>query len=216
MRFKLSLVLVAILPVGALAPACTGSGTSTIGQHITCETEPGTGVILSCEPGDGSGSGTCEDVDTDGDGEPHDEGTPTPIARTADGGGGSDDGSDHEQGDSDDDGIPDSEDCDEHPGEDGDADADLPYDVKPQLGATTNPVVDAFMEKSGAVPASFTVDMNGASWRATEIQSSTPFVVTADDCSHAGNRDVGRDRVFVMWDGTNSTQTDHLDIRYCD
>src|SRR4051794_9663411 len=112
---KLSILLGAM----ASAAACTGSGTSTIGQHITCETEPGTGVILSCEPGEGSGSGTCEDVDTDGDGEPHDEGTPTPIARTADGGGGSDDGSDNDA-DSDDDGIPDADDCDEHPGEDGD------------------------------------------------------------------------------------------------
>lgn len=40
--------------------------------------------------------------------------------------------------------------------------------------------------------------------------------MTDADCTHVGNRDVGRDRVVVTWTNANgSTQSDHLDIRYC-
>jgi hypothetical protein len=56
-----------------LASACAPN-TSTIGQHITCDVDPNTGVIARCQPGDGSGGpSTCEDIDEDGDGEPSDE-----------------------------------------------------------------------------------------------------------------------------------------------
>jgi hypothetical protein len=58
--------------------------------------------------------------------------------------------------------------------------------------------------------------MTGGSWRLTRRKRAS-FVVTQDDCDHAGNRDTGRDRVFVTWTtATGGTATDHLDIRYCD
>jgi hypothetical protein len=112
--------------------------------------------------------------------------------------------------------IPDDEDCDHHPGEDhdgDDGDVDLPYDIRPALGATTTPIVDAF-EEEGAQPAEI-VSVTGATWRLAELQAGTSFVVTASDCDHAGNRDVGRDRVVVTWKNADgSTHSDHLDIRY--
>jgi hypothetical protein len=51
----------------------------------------------------------------------------------------------------------------------------------------------------------------------SKLQAGTPFLVSEDDCTHAGNRDVGRDRVIVTWQDTaaSATQSDHLDIRYC-
>jgi hypothetical protein len=141
----------------------------------------------------------------DGDGEPHDTGVTVFTA---------------EPGDMDGDGVPDSDDCDNHPGEDNNPDqgADLPYDVKPQLGQTSTPVVDAFLENGTVVPTIVSVTMDGGgSWRLTELQNSTPFVVTQDDCDHQGNRDIGRDRVIVTWQNTDgSTSSDHLDIRYCE
>ena len=207
--------------------ACTGADhLSTKGQTITCTTDPGTGVILRCAPGtpgspagtvtegsggsgtetgSGSGGSTCTDVDEDGDGEPHDVG----VAKLA-----------PETGDADGDGVPDSDDCDEHPGEDDSPEgADLPYDVKPQLGQTATPIADAFREENpgATVPTILGVTMDGGSWRLTELQAGTPFVVTQDDCNHVGNRDIGRDRVFVTWQNPGgATSTDHLDIRYCE
>jgi hypothetical protein len=205
-----SKLLITLLPFGLLAAGCGGSEVSSTGQMITCDTDPGTGVILRCVPGGGSGTGTCTDVDEDGDGEPHDEGT---ILRTAPGD--PDDGDD-----SDDDGVPDEEDCDEQPGEDdcdSDGGVDLPYDVKPELGATTTPIMDAFLEKGQAPASIVSVTLEGGSWRLPELQAGTPFVVTEDDCSHAGNRDAGRDRVVVTWENADgSTESDHLDIRYCE
>src|SRR4051812_47529071 len=61
------------IPFAALLIACSSTQTSTKGQLITCTTDPGTGVVLRCQPGggDGSGSNTCTDVDEDGDGDPH-------------------------------------------------------------------------------------------------------------------------------------------------
>ena len=187
----------------ALVAACSGSEhTSSQGQMISCTTDPGTGVILRCAPGDnGGGQNTCKDIDEDGDGEPHD--TNTVFA--------SDD-----PNDDDGDGIPNDEDCDNHPGEDNDRDGELPYDVKPQLGSTATPILDAFAERGGTAPTIVSVTMDGGTWRLTELQNSTPFVVTNDDCTHDGNRDVGRDRVFVTWQTTTGTATDHLDIRYCE
>ena len=223
LRTTLSLTLVALLPFGVLAPGCSPS-TATKGQLITCTTDPGTGAILRCEPatgsstgsgsGGGSGAGTCQDIDEDGDGEPHDDGDDTggtPVLSR----GGSDDGDDHDQGDHDHDGIPDDDDCDEHAGEDAHRE-DLPYDVRPQLGATTSPILDAFAARGGKAPEILSITMEGGSWRLAELKAGTAFVVTQDDCNHAGNRSTGRDRVFVTWKNADASQsTDHLDIRYC-
>lgn len=209
---SLSLLLITIVPVGALAPACTSDTTGSAGQTITCTTDPGTGVVLRCEPGDQQGDHTCTDVDEDGDGEPHDV-PPGPAKRA-------DDGASHD-GDDDDDGIPDDQDCDHQPGEDdcdGDdgSDVDLPYDIAPQLGETVRPIIDAFAAE-GAQPASIdAVSLDGGGWRLAELQAGTAFTVTADDCAHTGNRDLGRDRVIVSWTNADgSTHADHLDIRYC-
>ena len=205
--------------------ACTAPSTSSKGQMITCTTDPGTGVITNCETGSGSGSGSnqCQDIDEDGDGEPHDGSGDTGSGSDDHGGsanfaapdnGG--DGSGHE-GDSDGDGIPDDQDCDNHPGEDNNPRPDLPYDVRPALGSTARPIQDAFAEK-GVQPAAIdSVAMDGGTWRLAELQAGTAFLVTEDDCTHAGNRDVGRDRVIVTWRDTTAaaTQSDHLDIRYC-
>jgi hypothetical protein len=205
---KLSLALVSILPFGMLA--CSGGDKlGQKGQLITCQTDPGTGVILSCEPGGGGGSGTCTDVDEDGDGDPHDDdgGTSPSFTGRPDHGG---DDADDDDGD----GVPNSEDCDNHPGEDGDGGGGLPYDVRPALGSTTAPVKDAFAA-AGGQPAAI-LSVTGATWRAAELSAGTSFVVTQDDCNHAGNRDTCRDRVIVTWMNSNgTTSADHLDIRYC-
>jgi hypothetical protein len=215
LRSHLSLTLMALLPVGVLA--CSSDHTATKGQLITCTTDPTTGAISRCEPGGGSagsgaGSGTCQDVDEDGDGDPHDEADDDSGKHASASGDteGDTDGDDHDG-----DGISDDRDCDEHAGEDGMRDG-LPYDVRPQLGQTTRPVIDAFTARGGAVPATYTVAMSGGNWRLTELQAGTAFAVTQDDCDHAGNRDRGRDRVVVTWTNADQTQaSDHLDIRYC-
>ncbi len=207
------------LLAGLFVAACSSSSTSSTGQMITCSTDLRTGVITSCEQGDGSGSGTCHDIDEDGDGDPHD---------TNDDHDGSADDSGHHGGnltapddhdtDSDGDGIPDSDDCDSHHGEDDDAGDELPYDVRPALGATTQPIQEAFAAKGGGQPFAIdSITMEGGTWRLAELQAGTAFLVTEDDCNHPGNRDAGRDRVVVTWrdDATSTTQSDHLDIRYC-
>ena len=213
LRSMLSCTLVAVLPVGVLAPGCSSS-TGSQGQLITCTTDPGTGVIERCEPGGGSGAGTCQDIDEDGDGEPHDNGDDDqPIEATADRHGG--DGDSDDDDDRDGDGIDDDHDCDERPGEDADRE-ELPYDVRPQLGSTTRPIIDAFAERGGQLPEIVSITMAGSSWRLTELRAGTAFVVTKADCDHAGNRDTGRDRVVVTWKtASGSTASDHLDIRYC-
>lgn len=216
-RLHLAIVLSALLPVAALG-ACTTDATGTAGEMITCTADPDTGVITGCQPGDDGGA--CVDVDEDGDGDCHDD--PTVIGRTLDDDSAGDDHGGGSAGDDDGDGVPNDRDCDERPGEDGDDDhgngqAELPYDVKPQLGETVTPIADAFAAE-GVAPASIDdVVFEGGSWRAAELQSGTPFVVTADDCAHAGNRDVGRDRVIVTWTNADGTSaSDHLDIRYCE
>lgn len=205
-----SVVLIALLPVAALAPACSEK-LGTKGQLITCTTDPDSGVITRCEPGDGGGgSDSCQDIDEDGNGIPR-EADDTDCDTDSDG-----------DSDSDSDGIPDVEDCDEQPGEDeceDEGEADLPYDVRPKLGDTTRPIVDAFAEEnSGPSPAILKITFDGGgSWRRAELEAGTAFVVTQADCDHSGNRDTGRDRVFITWRNANgSTSTDHLDIRYCD
>lgn len=211
MKSKLSLFLVAILP------ACTGGNTSSVGQQITCQTDPGTGVVLSCQPGGGDGgANTCTDIDEDGDGEPHDDMDDANDDHSSSFGGGSGSSDDSaDDGDDDHDGIDDDHDCDHHPGEDDDGDdAGLPYDIRPALGSTTNPVADAFASQ-GAQPTAI-LSVTGATWRSAELAAGTPFVVTDADCSHAGNRDLGRDRVIVTWaTADGATHSDHLDIRYC-
>jgi hypothetical protein len=225
-----SLILVSILPAGAIAVGCSSSTspeTASKGQLITCTTDPGSGVILRCDPPggtDGSGASSCEDIDEDGDGEPHDVGDDDPHQAAH----GADDGSDHDgtddhgggtttgtPGDRDGDGIPDDRDCDDRPGEDAERGA-LPYDIRPATGATTQPILDAFAERGGQAPTIVSVTMDGGTWRLAELQAGTSFVVTQDDCSHAGNHGTGRDRVFVTWTNADqTTSTDHLDIRYC-
>jgi hypothetical protein len=213
LRTHLSLSLMAVLPLGVLAPACSSDNTATRGQAITCTTDPGTGVILRCEPGTGSGSGsgsnTCQDIDEDGDGDPHDEADDDSGHHGASLDGSSE-GEDHDG-----DGIEDDHDCDEHAGEDGMRDG-LPYDVRPGLGASTRPIADAFTVR-GTQPAEIvSISMSGGNWRLAELQAGTAFVVTKEDCDHAGNRDTGRDRVVVTWKNADGTQSsDHLDIRYC-
>jgi hypothetical protein len=194
----------------ALVASCSSSDSlGTKGQLITCETDPGTDVILSCHPGesDDGDSHSCNDIDEDGDGQPNDN---NPTIRSG--------GDDDTSGDSDDDGVDDNDDCDEHPGGDDDddhGDVDLPYDIKMKRGDTYTPVVDAFAEK-GAQPAQI-ISITGATWRASELAAGTPFAITQADCDHAGNRDQGRDRVIVRWKNADgSSQSDHLDLRYCD
>jgi hypothetical protein len=197
--------LATLIPAALVAACSGGANTSSTAQEITCTTDPSTGVVLQCASGSGSGgSNECHDMDTDGDGEPHDVDHADQVGT--------------DPNDDDGDGIPNDQDCDEHPGEDHDKDGgQLPYDVRPQLGSTTTPIVDAFKENGGTVPTIVSVSMDGGSWRLAELQAGTAFVVTQDDCNHAGNRDVGRDRVIVTWKLTDgSTDSDHLDIRYCD
>jgi hypothetical protein len=167
----------------------TGSGSGTTG------TGSGSAVIMLVVPDHGGDDGSASDNDTDeGDGVcEHD--MPDGCS-----GEGSDDGG--------------------HDGDGGGAqEADLPYDVKPQLGATATPILDAFKSNgAGVVPTAIVnVTMDAPNWRLTELQNSTPFVVTADDCSHIGNSGAaGRDRVFVTWTNADgSTDIDHLDIEYC-
>ena len=50
---RLQIVLAALVPAFVVA-GCSDQ-LSTAGQHITCTTDPGTEVILRCEPGDGTG-----------------------------------------------------------------------------------------------------------------------------------------------------------------
>ena len=187
--------------------------TNTAEQMIMCETDPDSGVVLRCEPGTGDGGeDRCTDVDEDGDGWPTDEtpgGGGTTVGFTGEGSG----SGGHGDYDSDHDGVPDEEDCDEHPGE-----VDLPYDIRPMLGQTLKPIRAAFDEKGAQPAALVSVTMeDGGTWRFTELSNDTEFTVTQADCDHEGNRDVGRDRVFVTWRNVDgSTETDHLDIRYCD
>jgi len=167
---------------------CTGSGSGS-GSGSGIGSGSGSGIVIGVvAPKDGSDDGSDDNDSAGGDGSD----TGDAVCEhdfPEDGCAGGDDGGGHE--------------------------AKLPYDVKPQLGATATPILDAFAAENAVVPTIVSVTDDGG-WRLTELQNSTPFVVTQDDCSHQGNRDVGRDRVIVTWknpDGT--TQTDHLDIRYC-
>lgn len=118
----LALALAAALPLGALAPGCTSTDTSTVGQRITC-IDNGAGPT-NCQPaGNSAGSGnTCDDIDEDGDGEPHDDGEDAEDGledeTVADR---DDDGvTDIDDDDDDGDGISDDRDCDRRAGGDDD------------------------------------------------------------------------------------------------
>jgi hypothetical protein len=192
------------LALGFFTVACTPD-TSTVGQRITCETDPDSGVILRCQPGEGDGSpDTCEDVDEDGDGLPGDDfGDGTILRRT-----GTDD-------DKDGDGIPNAIDCDQQTGEDDD-DADLPYNFDMRLGKTYRPIADAFAEKGGQPAEVLSIEMTGSTWRLAELLAGTAFTVDQADCDHAGNKDTGRDRIVLRWRNADGTvDSDHMTLRYC-
>lgn len=94
--------------------------------------------------------------------------------------------------------------------------AELPYDVKLAVGDTFK-LTDAFLEKGPLPKQVIEVKMDGSSWRLAELRANTAFTVTAADCAHQGNRDVGRDRAFITWENADgSRETDHLDLRYCE
>ena len=94
--------------------------------------------------------------------------------------------------------------------------ADLPYDAQPGVGDTWK-LLDAFLEKGAPPKAVLDVTMEGGgAWRLAELKSGAAFTITQADCDHQGNRDVGRDRIFVTWENSDgSKSTDHLDMRYC-
>lgn len=170
-------------------------------------------VVGELEPGDDSGLGRPSEagalVDRDGDLQPD------PFDDDADG-----DGICDPRGEDDDAGVP---------GDDGDAGvpdadderddsrgrADLPYAIEPALGSTVR-LTDAFLEKGPRPARVLSVEMEAPRWRYEELSSDTPFVVTQADCDHEGNRDRGRDRIYVAWENADgSRELDHLDLRYC-
>lgn len=92
--------------------------------------------------------------------------------------------------------------------------SDLPYDAKLPIGATYF-LEQSFWEKGPSPAKIIKVEVEGG-WREAELKANTPFVVTQADCDHQGNKEVGRDRIFVTWQNFDgSTETDHLDMRYC-
>lgn len=93
--------------------------------------------------------------------------------------------------------------------------ADLPYDARPNVGQTWK-LLDAFLEKGAPPKQVVDVTMEGTPWRLDELKSGAAFTITQADCDHVGNKDVGRDRVWVTWiNADGSKETDHLDMRYC-
>jgi hypothetical protein len=101
-------------------------------------------------------------------------------------------------------------------GDDEGGEADLPYDIEVDVGDTVD-LMEAFDEKGVLPTAILDVTMeDGGDWRLEELQSGTPFVVDQADCDHEGNRDTGRDRIFVTWQNPDGSEaTDHIDLRYC-
>lgn len=193
-------------------------------------------AFVACDPSAGDRQGiragqcdddvdaTCDDDGQDTEDNPHD--TDDDGQDTEDNPHDTDDGvdTDHDCADtasSVDDHCGDTDDDDDTDGDDDDTDgddgeADLPYDVKLALGDSFA-LGDAFLEKGPAPMAIVSVEMEGGDWRLAELQAGTSFVVDQGDCDHVGNRDVGRDRVFVTWQNADGSQeTDHLDLRYCE
>jgi hypothetical protein len=227
-----ALSLVAVACSGTMGSTGSGSGSGTYcyqsSQGIVCSTIAplsGDSGDDTCVPPAGGGSSesgavlvmmlppdadfVCETEDDDGDG------TPNLFDDDDDGDGVADD---LDASEVDDDDCEDQEEfCDDDEGDDDEGEIDLPYDIKMALGETYTPILDAFAEK-GAVPTgTITLEMDGSDWRLAELEANTPFTITQEDCDHEGNRDVGRDRVFVTWETPGGgSETDHLDLRYCE
>ena len=185
---------------GGTCEAGSGSATGS-GGETGSGAGSGSAVIQIVAPDDGGGGGGKDDGSAGSD--DNNDGDATCDHDFPDDGCAGD-GSDHDGG------------GDHHGG--GGQEADLPYAVMPQLGATATPILDAFASNGGVEPTAIvTVTEDAPAWRLTELLNSTPFVVTADDCSHIGNTGAaGRDRVFVTWTNADgSTMIDHLDIEYC-
>jgi hypothetical protein len=158
--------------------------------ELPAEAPPSTGPLAD---DDGDGWPTSHDDDRDDDGlcDDHDDDVP--------------DAGDH------DDDVPDGGIDDD----DDDGRADLPYHVDPALGSSFA-LVDAFLEK-GAAPARISSVEVAGGWRAAELAAGTRFAITEADCSHAGNKGTGRDRIFVAWENADgSRELDHFELRYCD
>lgn len=167
--------------------------------------------------------GELAETDDSGLDSPSDDGTladsdgdlqPDPFDDDADGDGLCDPASD------DDGGVPGTEDGEDDAGvpdagDDSEGRADLPYDIRPGIGAIVR-LSDAFLEK-GPLPARIlSVEMAAPRWRYDELLGGTPFEVTEADCQHEGNQDRGRDRIYVAWENADgSRDIDHLDLRYC-
>lgn len=167
---------------------------------------PVAGATVATRSGGGSGSGGGGDTESSGSGSGDDKSSGSESESSGDKSGGSD--CDDKKSESEKSG--DGEDACYAPGK-----ADLPYDVRPQVGQTFR-LLDAFLLKGAPPKAVLDVTMDGGSWRLDELKAGSPFVITQADCDHAGNRDVGRDRIFVTWQNADgSKQTDHLDMRYC-
>jgi hypothetical protein len=94
-------------------------------------------------------------------------------------------------------------------------DADLPYNFRVELGDQVL-LEDAFLQKGAPPAAIIDVVMPDGNWRLAELAGEIPFVVDQADCDHEGNRDIGRDRIWVTWqNGDGSIDEDHMTIRYC-
>ncbi|MBI2374941.1 MAG: hypothetical protein HYV07_13175 [Deltaproteobacteria bacterium] len=200
-----------------------------------------------CHDDDRDGDGLCDDSDRDPDGEDEDEsddedsesrsgegdgegssseddgdshsGSDSSSEDDGDSHSGSDDGDREDESGADDGaGEPSGESTDESAGSssDSDARAELPCNISVPEGSTFK-LSDAFLTEGPAPAAILEVQMDGDPWRLEELQTDTPFIVTADDCAHRGNRDVGRDRLFVLWQNLDgSVELEHIDVRYCD
>ena len=158
--------------------------------ELPAEAPPSSGPLAD---DDGDGWPTSHDDDRDDDGlcDDHDDDAPD---------GGTDDDDDAPDGGTDD---------------DDDTRADLPYHVDPALGSSFA-LGDAFLEKGAAPARILSVQVEGG-WRAAELAAGERFTITEADCSHTGNKGVGRDRIFVAWENADgSRELDHFELRYCD
>jgi hypothetical protein len=175
------------------------------------EVDPTTGAISLFTSFLVRGEADLDPAGSDDQPDPSDEGE-------IDGDGDDDDRSDDLDEDDDGDGICDEDQpADEPDGgtDDEDGRADLPYDARLEIGDTFD-LSMAFAEKGPQPAAILSVEMDGGSWRLAELERQQPFTVDQSDCDHQGNREQGRDRIFVSWRNTDgSVEVDHLDLRYC-
>lgn len=171
--------------------------------ELPAETPPTAGP-LSDDDGDGWPTGHDDDRDDDGLCDDHDDDVPGLDDDDAPDGGTDDDDDDGD--DTPDAGTDDRDDAGR---------ADLPYHVDPALGSSFA-LGDAFLEKGAAPARILSVEVEGG-WRAAELSAGERFTITEADCSHAGNKGTGRDRIFVAWENADGSQElDHFELRYCD